>query len=168
MHYCYDIKAVNMYRNVLKARAKNTALFMLSPAKYFYEIDKAITEHKKHKFFRWHVSGDIPNMMYFRNMIVIAKDHPDWTFWTYTKNYAVVNQYCREYGRESIPVNLSIMFSEWQGMPMVNPYGFPEFRVIMKGQEKPENVKWCNGNCNACIKAHSHCVKGETVYCMEH
>lgn len=168
MAYCYDIKAVMAYKNVLNARAKNTALFMECPEKYFDDIEWAIEKRKSNKYFRWHVSGDIPNMNYLENMVRIARKYPEWAFWTYTKNYRVVNEYVRQYGKDSIPSNLSIMFSEWKGMPMVNPYGFPEFRVVLKNDKKPEGVRWCCGNCNECIRNHSHCVKGETVYCMEH
>ena len=105
---------------------------------------------------------------YFDNMVKIAKDFPDFRFWTYTKSYWLVNAWCKTYGKESIPANLSVMFSYWEGLPMDNPYGFPEFRVVLKGQKKPENVKWCCGNCDVCIRNCSHCVKGETTYCMDH
>lgn len=168
MKYCYDIKACLQYNNVRKARAKNYVVLCNDFRKYFDDIEKALNKRKANKFFRWHVSGDIPSIEYFREMVRIAIMHEDFRFWTYTKRYDIVNEYVRKYGRESIPENLSVMFSEWQGMPMINPYNFPEFRVILKGQEKPNGVKWCCGNCNTCIRACSHCVKGETVYCMEH
>lgn len=170
MRYCYDIKAVLQYANVRSARAKNYSILTRSPEKYFSEIVKKLEKRRKNKFFRWHVSGDIPNYEYLCSMVYIARLFPSFRFWTYTKRYDIVNQYVREHGgnRACVPSNLSIMFSEWRGMPMVNPFGFPEFRVVMKGEKKPENVKWCCGNCNVCIHANSHCVKGETVYCMEH
>lgn len=170
MRYCYDIKAVLQYANVRSARANNYSILTRSREKYFDDIVKALARRRKNKFFRWHVSGDIPDGGYLIYMVEIARMFPEFRFWTYTKRYDIVNQYVREHGgnRDCIPSNLSIMFSEWRGMPMVNPFGFPEFRVVMKGEEKPENVKWCCGNCNVCIHANSHCVKGETVYCMEH
>jgi len=168
MKYCYDIKAVMAYRNVLNARAKNTALFLECPEKYFDDIERAIEKRKANKSFRWHVSGDIPTVDYFDNMVRIARKYPEWKFWTYTKAYDIVNTWCALHGKGSIPGNLSVMFSEWKGMTMVNPYGFPEFRVVMKNDEKPVGVRWCPGNCNKCIRNNIHCVKGETVYCMEH
>lgn len=166
--YCYDIKAVMLYKNVLDARAKNTALLMTNRSAYFEQIRSELKKRKKNKCFRWHVSGDIIDMDYFDNMVKIAKDFPDFRFWTYTKSYWFVNAWCKENGKENIPDNLSVMFSYWEGLPMDNPYNFPEFRVVLKGQNKPENVKWCCGNCNVCIRNCSHCVKGETTYCMEH
>lgn len=168
INYCYDIKAVNQYKNVLFARAKNTALMLENPEEYFRQIRFALDKRKKNKYFRWHVSGDIPNYSYFENMVQIARDYPEFRFWTYTKCYWFVNQWIKENGKENLPENLSVMFSYWEGLPMDNPYEMPVFRVVMQGQEKPKNVKWCCGNCNTCIKNCSHCVKGENVYCMEH
>lgn len=166
---CYDIKAVLQYENVRKARARNYVIFKENPENYFNQIRSVIKSRRTNKFFRWHVAGDIPNYNYLVEMIKIAKENPDFKFWTYTKNYGLVNLYCMENGgKGSIPENLSIMFSEWRGMPMTNPFGFPEFRVVFKDEQKPEGVKWCNGNCDHCIRSNSHCVKGETVYCMEH
>ena len=168
MKFCYDIKAVLQYVNVAKARAKNYVILMRDRDKYFQDIINVMKKRKTNKFLRWHVSGDIIDIDYFDRMVKIARMFPDFTMWTYTKAYHIVNKWCELYGKENIPSNLSIMFSEWKGMKMVNPFGFPEFRVVMKEDKKPENVKWCNGNCENCIKTHSHCVKGETVYCNEH
>lgn len=168
MKFCYDIKAVLQYVNVAKARAVNYVILMKNRDKYFSDIIKALKKRRTNKYLRWHVSGDIIDIDYFDRMVKIARMFPDFTMWTYTKAYHIVNEWCRINGKENIPENLSIMFSEWKGMPMINPYGFPEFRVIMKGDKKPVNVKWCNGNCENCIKKHSNCVKGETTYVNEH
>ena len=166
---CYDIKAVLQYRNVTDARARNTALLLEDRAEYFRRIDNAISRRRLHKFFRWHVAGDIVDLDYLARMVDIARAHPDFVFWTYTKNYAVVNEYCRTRGgRVAIPENLSIMFSEWRGMPMVNPYGFPEFSVVFKDDEHKPAGHYCPGNCDICKAAHRGCIAGETTYCHEH
>lgn len=165
---CYDIKAVLQYKNVAMARAKNYVILVRDRDRYFNQIRSALKHRKTNKFFRWHVSGDIIDVDYFDNMVKIAREFPEFRFWTYTKAYAYVNKWCELYGKENIPSNLSVMFSEWRGMPMINPYGFPEFRVVFKDEKKPQGVKWCCGNCEHCIANRSHCVVGETVYCMEH
>ena len=166
---CYDIKAVLQYRNVVDARARNTALLLEDRDEYFRRIDDAISRRRLHKFFRWHVAGDIIDADYLDNMCTIARNHPDFVFWTYTKNYAVVNEYCRRRGgRVAIPENLSIMFSEWRGMPMVNPYGFPEFSVVFKDDEHKPAGHYCPGNCDVCKATRRGCIAGETTYCHEH
>lgn len=169
MFYCYDIKAVLQYRNVVDARARNTALLFEDRDEYFRRIDDAISRRHKNKFFRWHVSGDILDADYLARMVDIARAHPDFVFWTYTKNYHIVNRYCqRRGGRVAIPENLSIMFSEWRGVPMNNPYHFPEFSVVFKDDAIKPAGHYCPGNCDVCKENHRGCIAGETTYCHEH
>ena len=52
-------------------------------------------------------------------------------------------------------------------MPMDNPHGMPEFRVVFK-DETPPAGHYCPGNCDICKNLHRGCVEGETTYCMEH
>lgn len=174
-HYCYDIKACLQYpHNVLDARVRNTVLVMKDMNAYFQRIDEACSRKRTNKFFRWHVAGDIINMEYFKKMIEVAKNHPDFIFWTYTKNYKVVNEYCNQYGKESIPENLSIMFSEWDGMPLVNPYNFPVFACKMKNgnknrtEESFKNMHKCPGNCDICKELKRGCPYKESTYADEH
>ena len=157
-----------MYPQVSIARAENTVLMREHREKAFSEIDNYISHKKAHKFFRWHVAGDIMDIDYFDHMIKIAKKYPDWTFWTYTKNYDVVNEYCDMFGKESIPKNLSVMFSRWYGLTMDNKYDFPVFECILDGMEEPKNVYKCPGNCDCCKTNKHGCVAGESAYTLEH
>lgn len=173
---CYDIKACLQYNNtVLPARIRNTVLAQYDRDRFFDEIDKACSRRRLHKYFRWHVAGDMLDMDYFKRVLDICRKHPDFVFWTYTKYYSLVNEYCREYGRESIPTNFSIMFSEWDGMPMDNPYGFPIFSCKLKdgnknrSEESFRTMYKCPGNCDVCKRGAGHgCLKGENTYCDEH
>lgn len=167
---CYDIKACLQYPNtVIDARMRNTVLLRRDRDEYFRRIDAAISRRRTNKYFRWHVAGDIIDFDYFDRMVKIARKHPDFTFWTYTKMYNVVNEWCLWHvdKREAIPANLHVMFSEWRGMPMRNPYGFPEFRVVFKGEERPAGF-YCPGNCDVCKALNRGCLAGETTYCDEH
>lgn len=170
-HYCYDIKACLQYPNtVIDARVRNYTILMKDRNEYFSRIEKAIERRRAHKFFRWHVSGDIIDIDYFDHMVKIARLHPDFIFWTYTKNYSAVNEWIANNGnnRNAIPKNLSIMFSEWRGMAMDNPYNMPEFSVVFKDDiEKPVGF-YCPGNCDVCKLSHRGCIAGENVYCHEH
>lgn len=171
---CYDIKANIQYGNVLKARARNTVLALEHEDRYFQTIRYALGKRHKNKYFRWHVGGDIPTYSYFENMVQIAKEYPDFTFWTYTKNYGIVNLYVQKHGRDAIPANLTIMFSEWDGMRIVNPYRFPEFSCKLKDGNKNHDASYfeklykCPGNCDICKAAHRGCIAGETTYADEH
>lgn len=168
---CYDIKACLQYFNVINARAKNTAIMQANMKLYFEQIWAKMQRRRTNKYMRFHVGGDIPNSEYFAYMIETAKRFPDFTIWTYTKNYEVVNSWIAENGKENIPGNMTIMFSEWRGIPMNNPYGMPEFRVVFKDDEykpDPNKVWYCPGNCDICKALHRGCLAGETTYCNEH
>lgn len=170
LRYCYDVKAVIQYKNVLNARADNTALMMKDMDRTFRKIDQYITRRRANKAFRWHVSGDILGIDYFDRMVTIARNHPEWIFWTYTKNYYAVNEWIRTHGgtRDAIPGNLSVMFSIWNGMPCPNQYGLPTFTCIQEGMT-PTPGEWrCPGNCDICLKAGRGCPHGESANVDEH
>ena len=158
---CYDIKACLRFADirggVLAARAKNTALALYDEARYFEEIDRKMSRRKKNKFLRWHVGGDIPSLSYFIHMVELARKHPDFVCWTYTKQYYIVNEYCRIYGKESIPENLSVMFSVWDGLELDNPYGFATFKCVLTGRSFTPGVHRCPGNCKVCLDSKTGC-----------
>ncbi len=173
---CYDIKACIQYKNVIDARVRNTILARHDRERYFAEIRKACKHRKKNLFFRWHVAGEILDAEYFEEMVHIAREFPKFRFWTYTKMYEIVNAWCDKNGKENLPSNLSIMFSEWKVqledgsyivVPFPNPYNFPVFAVRFKGEEAPKMHK-CPGNCDICKETGRGCPYGESSYADEH
>lgn len=166
--YCYDVKAVLQYGNVVNARAENTVMMYKDMTQTFSMIDDYITKCRTHKFFRWHVSGDIISVEYFDNMVRIARKHPDWVFWTYTKAYAFVNLWIYQHGKSALPENLSVMFSVWNGMECPNPHGMPTFTCIQAGMT-PAPGEWrCPGNCDICLTTGHGCPYGESSNVDEH
>lgn len=170
-YLCYDIKACLQYPGtVINARMRNTVLLRKDRGEYFHRIDAALSRRRKNKYFRWHVAGDIVDVDYFDRMVKLACKYPDFVFWTYTKMYNVVNEWCSWHvdKRGAIPSNLHVVFSEWRGMPMHNPYSFPEFRVVFKNDAVKPTGFYCPGNCDICKAAGRGCLAGETTYCNEH
>lgn len=169
-HYCYDVKACAQYANtVIDARARNLAILRMNRDEYFRRIDIAMARRRRNKYFRWHVAGDIVDIDYFARMIENARRHPDFIIWTYTKNYNVVNTWVDENGKDAIPDNFHVMFSEWRGMEIVNPHGFPEFRVVFDDDENKPAGPYCPGNCDVCKRGHgAGCIAGRTTYCHLH
>ena len=175
--FCYDVKACLQYTNVRDARARNTVLALKHRDKFFNAIDKKCSRRRTNKYFRWHVSGDIVDYNYFENMVAIAKEFPDFTFWTYTKNYDVVDSYVSNNGNSkenAIPENFHVMYSEWDGMPIVNPYGFPIFTCKLKSGNRNHPVEFfdslykCPGNCDICKACKMGCIGGMDTYADEH
>lgn len=172
--WCYELKAYFVYPSCLDARARNTAVLLRDRDDYFARIDARINRAHRRLFkaFRWHVGGEIPDADYFDRMVKIAIAHPDWRFWTYTKNYPAVNEWVAAHGRtrDAVPENLKVMFSEWDGMPMINPYGFPVFRCVLvsHGQQFTPGIHRCPGNCEICLEQHRGCPYGQTTEVADH
>ena len=169
-YLCYDVKACLQYPGtVINARIRNLVILLKDRNEYFNRIQAKLNRRKANKYFRFHVAGDIIDIDYFDRMMKLAQCNPDFKFWTYTKNYAVVNEWVKNHGgnKNAVPSNFSIMFSEWRGVEMVNPYGFGEFRVVFKDEVKPQGF-YCPGNCDECIRSGKGCIANETTYCNEH
>lgn len=173
-YLCYDIKANLQYGNVLNARARNTFLALNHPEIYFDEIREKLKRRRKNLYVRWHVGGEIPNFEYFCEMVAIAREFSNFKFWTYTKCYWFINMYCDKYGRAAIPENFNIMFSEWDGMPVINPYNFSVFSCKLKDGNKNHDASYfdslykCPGNCDICKAINRGCIGNESTYANEH
>lgn len=178
MIYCYDVKTCVFRSDVIDARARNYVILQLARERYFQEIRGRLSRlRRKNPMFRWHVGGEIPDAAYFAEMVQIARDFPRVKFWTYTKVHFIVNEYVRTNGgtrAAAIPRNLKIMFSEWDGMPMENPYNFPIFtcKLAAGNQNHPadffETLYKCPGNCDVCRDTGRGCIVGESTYADEH
>lgn len=166
---CYDIRDCR-YKNVVSARAKNFSIMARSLDKYFADIQDAINRHPSFDKFRFHVGGDIPitnGDEYFAGLVNLVRNNPRIRFWTYSKNYWVINRYVKEHGgtiADAIPDNLSIMFSQWRGIPMFNPYGFAEFRAYYDDEPVPDGIMECTGDCRVCLASGIGCPFRMTVW----
>lgn len=163
---CYAAKLCRIYPTVRKAYQNNLDILLTNPALYW---DGVYNAAKMTKFFRWHVSGDIPNLEYFARMVSLAQVIPGTQFLAFTKRYNIINDYINHGG--VIPGNLKIIFSEWEGMETPNPHNLPTAAVIFKGQQPREDWKICGGNCAACACRGVGCWElknGETIAFYEH
>ena len=142
---CYAAKIANMRPSVLKAYARNTALALLDPVKYWTDITYAMAGAR---FFRFHVSGDILNADYFENMIHACWNNPHCEVLCFTKRYEVVNAWIEENG--DLPANLHILFSGWSNLETINPYNMPETNIFSDTCPPAETWLLCGGNCFEC------------------
>ena len=162
---CYAAKLCRLRPTVRNAYQKNLDILKNDMDSYFLQVKAAAMVSK---YFRFHVSGDIPDMNYLDRMVKLAQELPDTTFLAFTKQYNFINNFLQY---ASIPENLKIIFSAWPGMPMENPYNMPVANVIFKGQEPAENWKICGGNCSECACRGVGCwelKKGEHIAFYEH
>ena len=163
---CYARRLSCRYKTVANAYARNLDILSTDPGAYWLQVKAAATTTR---FFRYHVSGDIPNADYLINMTRTAHELPNTTFLAFTKQYHIVNDYLTRGG--TIPENLIIIFSNWGMWKCENPHRLPTCEVILKGNEPAPNWKICGGNCTECACRGIGCwelKKGDTIAIYEH
>lgn len=154
------------YKSVSNAYARNLDILSEDPASYWLQVKAAASMTR---FFRYHVSGDIPNGEYLAAMVQTAEELPGTTFLAFTKQFPIVNAYLNNGG--TIPANLVIIYSNWGAWKCENPHNLPVCEVILKGSEPAPDWKVCGGNCTECACRGVGCweVKhGETIAIYEH
>lgn len=163
---CYAAKIARLRATVRTAYERNFITWVEHPAEYWQQVRDAA---KMAKYFRFHVSGDIPEPIYFYDMVLTAAAIPDTRFLVFTKQYHIVNDFIRDGG--AIPDNLQVIFSNWGEWKCDNPYNLPTCEVILKGSEPADHWKICGGNCTECACRGVGCWElkhGETIAIYEH
>ena len=163
---CYAVRLARRYKTVTAAYARNLEILENDPSAYWVQVKAAASMTR---FFRFHVSGDIPNGEYFNHMVQAATELHGTTFLAFTKQYQIVNDYLSNGG--TIPANLIIIFSNWGSWKCENPHNLPVCEIILKGSAPAENWKICGGNCTECACRGVGCwelKKGDTIAIYEH
>lgn len=164
---CYA-RRLQRFPNVRKAYENNLELYLSDACRYFDQVTAAA---EKESFFRWHVSGDIVNLDYFRFMCGTAKVCENTKFLCFTKKYEIVNDFIKEGG--IIPENLIIIFSVWNNLELVNPYNLPAAHVVPKETRGLWGGNECTGNCLECAINNKRCWSfspggADSVFLVEH
>lgn len=164
---CYAAKLCRLRPSVRNAYENNLEILRHHNTEYWTQVEAAV---QMNKYFRFHVSGDIPSKNYFAEMVRIAERNPGTQILAFTKQYDIVNGHISKYG--ALPVNLHLIFSQWgDNWQVPNPYNLPTSAVIFKGQEPRDDWKVCGGNCTECACRGVGCWElkpGETIAFHEH
>ena len=165
---CYARKLERLRPSVRNAYRSNLELLRSDPDTYWREVEASVMMSR---FFRFHVSGDIPNPLYLRKIVEIAKRNPQCQILCFTKRYSFVNDYVSE--SCGFPENLHIILSAWRGLEMENPHGLPEAHVRYRDgytTARPDATEG-GGNCTECAITDSGCWTlrgGQQVVFHEH
>lgn len=187
---CYARRIEQRRRSVRDAYQNNLTVLNKEPNTYWREVEAAIMLSR---YFRFHVSGDIPSSDYFERMVEIAKRNSHCEILCFTKKYEIVNDYISNAYSNSIkgttiypqpynwqmiaelflPKNLHIIMSGWKGLRMENPYNLPEAHVRYRDgtTTASDEAKECSGNCTECAITDEGCWTlrfGEQVIFNEH
>lgn len=165
---CYGNKLERLRPSVRNAYQNNLDLLQKYPETFWREVEATIMMSR---YFRFHVSGDIPFSGYFRHMCDIASRNTHCEILCFTKKYEIVNDYLAS-GKE-IPDNLHIIFSAWRYLPMDNPYRLPEAHVLYKdgSTTADETALLCTGNCSQCARLNGGCwslKEGQQILLKQH
>lgn len=167
---CYARKLERLRPTVRKAYQRNLDALIESPDVYWREVEAAIMMSR---FFRFHVSGDIPYYDYLVKMMEIAGRNPHCQILCFTKRYEFVNHFVDSCPGQEVPSNLHIIFSDWPGTEMPNPHHFPVAYVRFRDgfTHAPSDAQECGGNCTECACTEGGCwnlKRGESVVFNEH
>ncbi len=165
---CYARKLEKIRRTVAQAYKNNLQVLIEAPDIYWREVEATIMLSR---YFRFHVSGDIPNKDYFDKMVEVATRQKHCDILCFTKKFEIVNEYIVAHGE--LPKNLHIVFSGWVGLEMINPFSLPEAHVRYRDGSTTarDGAVECAGNCTECASVSGGCwtlKKGEQVVFNEH
>lgn len=165
---CYAKRIERLRKSAHKAYEHNYNLLNNSPDIFWREVEASIMMSR---FFRFHVSGDIPDEDYLIRMINISADNPHCQVLCFTKKYDIVNNYLDT--GQTIPENLHLVFSVWRNLMCDNPYNLPEAHVRYRDgtTTASDNAVQCGGNCTECAITDGGCwtlKEGEQVVFNEH
>lgn len=165
---CYARKLERLRPTVAAAYQKNLDILQYDPDTYWREVEAAIMLSR---FFRFHVSGDIPNYSYLIRMVAVARRNRHCQVLCFTKKYELVNEYLST--GETLPNNLHMIMSAWIGTEMQNPFMLPEAHVRYRDGSTTarEDAKDCGENCTECACTDDGCwtlKSGEQVVFNEH
>ena len=165
---CYAQKLERLRPSVKNAYEHNLGVLLSDPTTYWREVEASVMMSR---FFRFHVSGDIPNTSYLENMVAVAGRNTHCEILCFTKRYEMVNEFIQKNGE--LPNNLHMIFSGWVGLDMANPFSLPEAHVRYRDGSTTarEDAIECGGNCTECALTEGGCwnlQKGQQVIFNEH
>ena len=169
---CYAKKLERLRRTVREAYRHNYDLLKNKPDVYWREVEASIMMSR---FFRFHVSGDIPDKDYLSHIIKIADRNAHCEILCFTKKFEIVNEEMDDLAAQGkhFPTNLHLILSGWRDFDLSNPYNLPEAHVRYKDgyTTASEGAKECGGNCTECAITDDGCwtlQPGEQVVFNEH
>ena len=165
---CYARKLERLRPAVAAAYQRTLDVHQSDPDTYWREVEAAIMLSR---FFRFHVSGDIPDITYLIRMVDVAQRNQHCQILCFTKKYELVNDYLS--GGAVLPSNLHMILSAWTGLEMQNPFLLPEAHVRYRDGSTTarDDAKLCGGNCTECACTDDGCwtlQRGEQVIFNEH
>lgn len=156
---CYAQKFVTMRSVVKTAWKTNTDAYHESSADYFKQIRLYILENKV-PLFRWHVGGDIPDVVYAQRMFSTATIFPKTKFLCFTKRYDILPAFLTE----AIPENLKLIISRWPGDTIPDHARTLPMAWLAEDSRVPHDAFPCPGKCDICAMCFNLPMMASVVF----
>lgn len=153
---CYAKKLERIRKSVRQAYQHNYRILKCMPDTYWREVEASIMMSR---FFRFHVSGDIPDKNYLIRMIEIAERNKHCEILCFTKKFSIVNEVVAGRKNNDLPPNLHLIMSGWKDLKMENPFHLPEAHVRYRDGSTTarDDALDCGGNCTECALTEGGC-----------
>ena len=153
---CYAMKAWRQYPDTRKAWSHNSKLFRSDPFAAIQTVVNQLRKKRKLPFVRIHVAGDFLNQDHVEAWALCATEFPGTKFLAFTKMH--------ELNYDVMPSNVSIVFSQWPGMPDNAPKGPRAWCQDGTETRIPDSAIHCPGSCEDCGMCWELPKLGRDVY----
>lgn len=166
---CYDACNVCFMPAVQNDRARNSALHLADPKRFWDEVDMQIKANFVLEL-RINVGGDLRDDD-FAYVAELGRKNPKTMILFFTKNYKGINAFL---DKNEFPENVKPIMSAWEGMEMDNHHNLPCSHVLWEdgSTTAPEyGAVYCGGNCSECAFKGEGCwnlKNGEHVIFKAH
>ncbi|MFU8833262.1 MAG: hypothetical protein ACNA7J_14055, partial [Wenzhouxiangella sp.] len=111
----------------------------------------------KHRpeWFRFHVSGDIPDQGYWEGLKAISLVFPETKIMLFTKRF--------DFDFQFLPANLSVVLSMWPGQAIPEHLDHLPKAWCLPDDRAPADAVVCPGNCESCGVCWSLAQRGQDV-----
>ena len=150
---CYARKMCAYRENVRASYERNLDIYRNNPESYWLQLRAHCSMVSA---FRFHVSGDIPDIQYLEGMIKLARDCKNCQFLVFTKRAEWINDKISALKKQkkALPKNLHIVISNWGLWTLPNPYGLPVTNVIPRHTTPAEIEKLVSDGSTICPSKH--------------
>lgn len=163
---CYARRMENMRPSIYNSYLNNFIIYKKNPQLFF---DSVLSAMLTSLYFRFFVSGDIPDIEFLKLAFETCKKAPRCRVLMFTKKAYYVNSLLES--GEKMPENLVIIFSNWGDFKPVNPYNMPVSNVYNNINDIPKTAHLCGGDCLQCQLAGRGCwyaKNGDTIAFLKH
>lgn len=141
---CYAVNTSRRYPNARDAWQYNFDL----ANEDIYQFADSLNEWLKKKrppYFRFHVSGDFIDQIYYEALREVTIYNPDTKFLAFTKQFTLNF-------RQNDPDNFKIVWSMWPSMPLPTGYKLWPKSWLWEDPRRPKDLPYifCPGNCETC------------------